>query len=423
MKLSVPTVHHTWMRGTSRSVEAMRSERRPACTRRQVLTLFAGSGAFVVLGGALAACDVSDDTQVDEIPADAVDVTTLGAVGDGRTDDTAALQKALDSLKDKGILEFPAGKVFLHDDVLTLSTAGVQLVGTGELRATDEEHSAVRIEAADVTVQGLTFGIENTTRRWSTPDQHKLFIGEVSGVTVRDVRITGSAAAGLFALGTSDFHFERVAVFDTRADGIHMTYGAHSGTVDHPVVTRSGDDGVAVVSYLQDARQCHDIEVISPAIRVTTGGRGISVVGGRDITYRDISVDRSAAAAVYVACEGDPSNTENAERIVVSGGRVTGANTDADIDNGAVLVYSGRGGGAVADIQISDLSVSATRSGASRQIGAVADSDDSGVTDVTFRNMKLSENPQPYQGNAPISGVELDAVTADGRSVPHATVS
>ena len=376
-----------------------------------------------MFGGALAACGATAPVTPDDVPAGAVDVTTLGAVGDGRTDDTAAIQRALDGLPDNGILEFPAGKVFLHGDVLTVSTAGVQLVGTGELRATDEERSAVRIEAAGVTVQGLTFGIGNTTRRWSTPDQHKLFVGQVSGVTVRDVRITGSAAAGLFALGTTDFHFQRVAVFDTRADGIHMTFGAHDGTVDHPVVTRSGDDGVAVVSYLQDNAMCHDIEVIAPTIRATTGGRGVSVVGGQDITYRDISVDRSAAAAVYVACEGDPSNSSDTERVTIAGGKITGANTDAAIDHGAVLVYSGRAGGAVSGVQIVDLAVSGTRSGASRQIGAVANSDQDDVTDVTFRNIRLGENPQPYQGNAPVSGISLEAVTADGKPVPGATVS
>ncbi len=385
--------------------------------------MLAGGGAVVALGGTLGACGRPNETTTDATPARAVDVTTFGAVGDGRTDDTVAVQRALDSLPEKGILSFPAGRVFLHAGVLSINTADVRLVGTAELRATDEEHSAVKVEAPGVTVEGLTFGIERSTRRWSTPDQHKLFIGQVSGVTVRDVRITGSAAAGLFALGASNFHFESVAVFDTRADGIHMTYGAHTGTVDHPVVTRSGDDGVAVVSYLEDGATCHDIEIISPTIRSTTGGRGVSVVGGHDITYREISVDRSSAAAVYLACEGDPSNTYETEHIRVINGKVTGANTDTAIDHGAVLVYSGRDGGTVSDIHITGLSVSGTRSDASRQIGVVRNDQSDDVTEVTFSDLRLSANPNPYQGNAPVSAVDLERVTAAGRPLLHATVS
>ena len=395
----------------------MRSDRPPGCTRRQALRWAAGGAVLAALGGSVAACSGGDDPARDPTPADALDVTTTGAVGDGRTDDTEALQRALDALQDKQILHFPEGKVFLHRDVLTVERAGVTLLGPGELRATDEARSAVKILASGVTVDGVRFGVEQTTRRWSTPDQHKLFVGGVTGVHVRDVRITGSAAAGLFALGASDFVFERVHVSDTRADGIHLTYGAHSGTVDHPLVERSGDDGVAVVSYLQDGRVCHDLEIVSPTVTGTTWGRGISVVGGHDVTYRDIRVERSSAAAVYLACEGDPSNTCDTRGVSVSGGTVVGANTNVDIDHGAVLVYSGRGGGTVADVEVSGLSISDTRGGASRQIGVVADGADDGVEGVTFRDLRLAAGPDPYQGNAPLASIRLESVEADGRAV------
>ena len=120
---------------------------------------------------------------------------------------------------------------------------------------------------------------------------------------IRDVTITGSAAAGLFALGSSDFVFERTHVSDTRADGIHLTYGA-SGKFDHPVVERSGDDGVAVVSYLQDGILARRGDRLAHRLRDDLGPRD-QRRGGSDIAYHDIRVERSSAAAVYLACEGD----------------------------------------------------------------------------------------------------------------------
>lgn len=393
----------------------------PTCTRRDALRLLVGGAALAATGAVLAACTGGGD-DAPTTAANTPDLTSFGAVGDGRADDTAALQRALDSLKPHEALVLPAGKVFCHSDVLSITTANVQLLGPGELRATREARSAVKVQAAGVTVDGVRFSIERTTQRWSTPDQHKLFIDAFDTIVVRDVEITGSAAAGLFALGATNFRFERVTISDTRADGIHMTYGASNGTVDSPVIHRSGDDGVAVVSYLQDGRDCHDIEVTSPKVESTTGGRGISVVGGHDITYRDVTIDGSNAASIYIACEGNPSNTSVTQRVTVAGGTITDANTNPDIDHGAVLVYSGRAGGMVEDIVISGLTVTGTRSGASRQVGVVADGADDGVSKVQFSKLTLATGPEPYQGNAPLAAVTLEDVTADGRAV-RASVS
>ena len=43
-----------------------------------------------------------------------VSVLAFGAVGDGRTDDTVALQRALDSVPVGSALVLPAGRVFAH---------------------------------------------------------------------------------------------------------------------------------------------------------------------------------------------------------------------------------------------------------------------------------------------------------------------
>jgi hypothetical protein len=104
----------------------------------------------------------------------------------------------------------------------------------------------------------------------------------------------------------------------------------------------------------------------------------------------------------------------------VTGGTITDANTNAGIDHGAVLVYSGRHGGEVSDVVISGLTISGTRPGASRQIGVVADSSADLVSAITFSDLRLDAQPTPYQGNAPAGSYTLSGVTAAGTPVSGA---
>jgi Pectate lyase superfamily protein len=405
----------TWTRGADVS-------------RRHVLTSLALGGTFI-----LAACGASDDTGPDKSatapgrpqearssaspqPTKRLNVTSFGAVGDGKTDDTSALKRALAAVRPGEALVLPAGRTFVHREVLSITTPGIFLLGPGALESAVEYASALKINAANVRVDGITLGIRTTTKRWSTPDQHKLFIGPFDGVIVENVTITGSAAAGLFCFGPSNFTLRRITVSDTRADGIHMTDGSTGGIVDSVLVERSGDDAVAVVSYLNDSGPCTNIRVTNVKVRTTTGGRGISVVGGTNVEYSDIDVMGSFAASVYIACEGGPSGTLPAQNVTVKNGKIRGANTSPRIDHGAVLIFSGRRGGAVRNVTVSGLKISATRATASRQIGIIADNNGA-LGDVKFIGLTLDSAPEPYQGNAPLPTYGLTGVTADGRPV------
>jgi polygalacturonase len=65
-----------------------------------------------------------------DVPAKTFDVRALGAKGDGTTDDTAAIQKALDACKGTGgTVEFPAGKYW--SGPLTLRTKTTVLLDSG----------------------------------------------------------------------------------------------------------------------------------------------------------------------------------------------------------------------------------------------------------------------------------------------------
>ena len=339
---------------------------------------------------------------------------SFGAKGDGVADDTQALQRSLDSLAPGMVLQLSAGRTYRHTDVLVIRVAGSHVTGPGVLLATSEERSAVWIAADDVLVDGgLVLRMGATTRRWDAWEQMKVRLLGHRGIVLRNVVVDGAAAAGVYVGGASQFLLEDVTVRNTRADGIHMTGGAHDGTVLRPRVSGTGDDGVAVVSYRGDGAVSHHITVQSPTVLGTTWGRGLTVVGGEDITYRDVLVRGSNGAGVYIANEGAPYYTYGTRRVTVSGGRIESANTNAGVDHGAVLLYSAQAGAAVADTVVDGLAVAGTRATASWHVGVVVDA--GAVTNAALSRLAVTgSGPRPFSSNAPTTAAVLTGWTVEG---------
>ena len=351
-------------------------------------------------------------------PVAGTSVLAFGAVGDGVHDDTAALRRAFSVPGAGRTVVVPAGRTFRYTSVLRVTTPGLVVTGGGTLLATDEEHSSLQLDADGVVLDHVDVTLRGATHRWGTFDQMLLAVIDHDHVVVRDVRVTGSAAAGVYLWGAGDFRLERVAVTDSRADGIHITGPSHDGRVIAPVVTRSGDDGVAVVSYLADGRPVARVSVEHPVVRTTTWGRGLSVVGGTDITYTGIDVDHADAAAVYIAAEGDPWFTFAPVHVRVLGGTITAANVDRGVDHGAVLVYDGRAGTLLDGIEVRDLAIDGTRASASRQLGLLL-AHGATARDVVLDAITITGGPAHLlEVDAPGPAYETTGWTYQGRAVP-----
>lgn len=329
-------------------------------------------------------------------------------------DETAALQAQFDGLRPGDSVRLEP-RTYFHAGVLRITVPGIRIDGNGAtLAATNAATSAVQIDAPGVSLSGVTLSAPTDGPRGGGLDEHKLVVAG-DGVSVTDVTVDGSAAAGVFVDGAHQFRLTGVTVRDTLADGIHMTNGASEGIVDRPRTERTGDDGVAVVSYGTDD-PCRGITVTGAVVEGTRWGRGISVVGGRDVTVRDIAVARTSGAGVYIASEGAPYFTGSVAGVRVAGGTITGANTDPAVVHGAVLVYAGRAGQAVTDVTVSDFTITATTPTAQRNVAVMAAP--GRVDGIRFDRIQLRNSDlQPLLVKAPAGAVQTSEFTADGRPV------
>jgi hypothetical protein len=269
-------------------------------------------------------------------------VTDFGARANDEVDDTPAIQRAIDALQPGQWLVFPPGR-YLQGSALHVRRRGVTLWGAGAtLHATQPESMAVVLAEDGISMLNFTLTAE-AEERASAPQQSRIAVWRsdrpaqgVRGATVRGNRIVpagapgpdtahSAASGGIFLYRASDFlvagnHIER-----TLADGIHVTAGSHHGRVLGNTLRETGDDMVGLVSYLGDgsftrntaaelaatlarrteAKLVHDVLVADNDLAGAYWGRGIAVVGGRNITIlRNRIADSTRAAAIYVAREG-----------------------------------------------------------------------------------------------------------------------
>ncbi len=395
-------------RGVSCAVTA----RPPARARRRLAALaLAAASLAAALGvapglapGAAAAVAAAGPVSVSPL--------AFGARGDGRTDDTAALQRALDSLRAGDTLVVPPYRTFNHSGVLRLRVDGARIGGTGTLRATDPAASALWVEADRAVVSSITLA-STATRRGGTWDDTALLVKGTTGVTVERVKVRGGASAGIFVDSSTGFTIRDVDVRDTLADGIHVTDGSSHGAIVRPRVQGSGDDGIAVVSY-RGLPPVTDVTITAPKVLTTTWGRGLSVVGGTDIRFTDVYVHSSDAAGIYIASESN-WGTNGPTRVTVDRGTLVGSNTSATVDHGAILVFSGDPAAPAVDVRVSDVTVRDTSARASREVG---------ILGAPARGVRL-ERIAVVGGSRPLLVVQDRATTyaatgwtRDGRPVP-----
>ncbi|KAI2497027.1 polygalacturonase [Fragilaria crotonensis] len=315
-----------------------------------------------------------------------VSVDAYGAVGDGVTDDTNALNLAFALAPPGSTILIPAGRTYVHTDIVEIIVPSVLIKGGGRLLATNEARSGVWINADYVVMEGIVLEMKSTTTRWMGYEQMKLRLMNSRGIVVRGVTIEGAAAAGIYIGNTHDYLIDRVIVRNTRSDAIHNTEASSFGTIIRPDIFNSGDDGVAFVSYRRDGSQVNNMILQSPKFRLQKIGRGFSVVGSRDIVMNDLYAEDSDAASLYVGCE-PYFDTFGVSNVQVNGGLFYRSNKNQEWDRqGSVHIFNGRPDEVIRNITINNIRSVYTKGNQPHEVG-IKSSGSGGVFGVELRGL------------------------------------
>lgn len=316
----------------------------------------------VLAGMGVAQAQTSSCTQAPAVPkppsSGYLDVTSFGAVPNDQIDDAQAIQNAINAAQDGQWIRFPAGRYIISKS-LQVRVPGVTLWSDGAtLHGTDPDNRAVMLKADRTRIYGFTLTGNSDVRR-SRPESGpisawgaEVAAGYIRGVVIQNNRIVpasdtpptsnGSSAAGIFLHRVRDFTVAGNEVRRTLADGIHITGASRNGRVVNNKVYQTGDDMIAVVSYFPqdwwsrhladpnwlntelDATRVRDIWIGDNTVSDQYWGRGMTVVGGENITFFRNNISKATAASgILIAREnaagGGSSATSGVYNVLVEG--------------------------------------------------------------------------------------------------------
>lgn len=266
-----------------------------------------------------------------------VNVKETGAVGDGVTDDSKAIQKAVRAInKNKsGSIFFPKGTylykskgpamVFhgVSDTTVKFAPDAVLLIDNLKSSGHGNGHGLIFKDA------GKNIKLENVTVQWKSKPKFRSYgdgirfdgypsdAKTISNLSMINCRVINSPQAGAIFHGCSDVTVKDFRPEDTMADGLHFN-ACRRVTVNGVKGRNNGDDTVAFVTYYHPTKVGAYRESFPPynqpsigawsntgsiASNISVnGGRanGVRVSGGNNISIENISVTGKGFAGMQI---------------------------------------------------------------------------------------------------------------------------
>ena len=280
------------------------------------------------------------------VPDVVVSVADFGACPDDAKPDAVAIERAANNA-DGALVFLPPGR-YVQEKGIRIGRSNVVLFGPGAvLDATNAADYSVALAGDGASAANLELRLSVPGRRTSGSSTVRLQASGKGNLIIGNV-IRGSRGAAVAMFGARDFRVSRNTISDTLADGIHVTRGSLGGIIDDNEVAGTGDDLIAVVSYRQKRGQAEVGEVSDIVIRNNTvgpnrWGRGIAVIGGRNITISDNTIVSNASAAGIMIAQEKSYGTYGVRHVIVernvitdrSGGRPTGEGSAIQV-NGTI---------------------------------------------------------------------------------------
>ncbi|HEX7931937.1 MAG TPA: right-handed parallel beta-helix repeat-containing protein [Paraburkholderia sp.] len=350
---------------------------------------------------------------------------TVAAVADrtisapkGSTDQTRAIQSALDALRPGQRLVFLPG-TYVVSHSLVVPTQGAVVSGYGaSLIATDPDDQALLVTGSGATVAGLT--LRGTGHKRLETESSAKIVVRGKDIQILDTTIEGGASAGIFVSHSARIVVARNKVQKTLADGIHVTGASRDVLISNNTVTGTGDDLIAIVSYKKDGALSRNVLVTHNTVSGNYWGRGLSVVGGADVTLSENDVRGVQKAAGIMVAHEDGYRTYNVRNVVIAHNVVSDIEDPAYRGNGLppaeqAGIDINTGDEDVALVAVKDNHVSRASYDGFRALGNVCRFD---VANTTFSSITGSAISLQTNHCAP-SEMTCSANTLDGKSIPQ----
>ena len=300
-------------------------------TPTTALVLEAGKDSVFRASALLGLRDAGLSQEPAPAPASAINVRA----GYGTSD--AAIRRAVAAAKAAGkALYFPAGT---YDYTGFLILDGVSASGDGDstlLRASDPNNSAIILRGSNVSLRSLKITAPTAASRVGSGNAAGVYVDRASGFAVENVTVAKVQNIGILVFNSANGVIASNFVTGSLADAIHLTNGTHNVVVKGNRVRDVGDDMIAVVSYLGDP-QCADITIVDNDVRGQWWGRGISVVGGRNVTVERNSIADTAGAGVLVNSDGS-FGTFGTSGVRILGNTISGTANHGNIRHGGIHI-------------------------------------------------------------------------------------
>ncbi len=250
----------------------------------------------------------------------------FGAVGDGVADDTLVIKDAINYAKENSVKIYVPEGVYIYSSHLSLK--GVEMFGEGEnsvLSAVNPLDAAIFLEGVAPEVRKIKI-ISNANARDSSLNAHGITVYNSQNFKIEEMIIYNSAGAGVMIYGSSQGEVVGNEISNSWADGIHITNKSNNVTVKSNILTNTGDDSIAVVSYIAQGEKTHNIIVDNNHIS-NSKTRGISLMGDNLYATNNI-VKNTRCAGIYSVSENS-YNLFDSRNILIENNEIE--NTTLDV--------------------------------------------------------------------------------------------
>lgn len=196
---------------------------------------------------------LSDESLVAELMLeDTMNVRQFGAKGDGETDDTAKIQKALDTVKN---VHVPDGTYMVNaiTTVALNSKNHLSLSENATIKAIANSASTYYVlsisNVSDVIVEGGTISGDKTTHTGETGEWGHCIriVNGASNIVIRDVKLIDAWGDGIYVNNATDVRTENVIVDNARRNGYSIISATNFHSLNDTIKNVIGTDPQAGV--------------------------------------------------------------------------------------------------------------------------------------------------------------------------------